>query len=148
MRTTTGLKDSGHVTADEIMNFLHECLDPDFGHMLLRIRRTTLGNSDGIHVLYNSVPQGTRGVDVDNAFATPKFSIEAAPGLRWKTNEPAPEKLKVEMFSGAIYLDKEPKFGSGQKLSTMKFRAKTGTPEQVVEYLCRFFVENKGALLP
>lgn len=128
-------------TAVEMMDFLEECLTPDFGHMMLRFGRPHIGEQDGFHVLYNSVPKGTRGVDVDNAFSSPKFSIYAAAGEKWPWREPV-KKVRVEMFSGSVH---EGKSFRGPKVP---FRAKTGTPEQVLEYLVRFFLEHKDALLP
>lgn len=129
-------------TADEIIGFISQCLEPDFGHCILRFSKQHLGNQDGIIVSYNSVPKGTTGVDVLNTHSTPKFSIYAAKGLKWPKDEPAPAKVKIEMFSGSVHEGKS--FRGPQ----VPFRAKTGTPEQVVEYLCHFFLAHKEALLP
>ena len=129
-------------TADEIIEFIRECLEPDFGHMMLRFSKQHLGNQDGVYVFYNSVPKGTRGVDVDNAFSTPKFSIYAAKGERWPSDGPAPAKVKVELFSGGVHR------GKSFRGESVPFRAKSGSPEKVVEYLVHFFMENKDALLP
>lgn len=131
-----------NVTAEQLIAYIKESLEPDFGHAMLRFSRQHLANQDGFLVLYNSVLKGTTGVAVDNAFSAPKFSFYAAPGFKWLKGEPAPEKIKVEMFSGAIHLDKNYR---GPKVP---FRAKSGSPEKVVEYFVKFFVDNKEALLP
>ena len=128
-------------TAVEMMDFLESCLKPEFGHMMLRFRRPHIGEQDGFHLLYNSVPAGTRGVDVDNAFSSPKFSFYAPPGTKWPWREPV-DKIRVEMFSGSVHEDKSFR---GPKVP---FRAKTGTPEKVLEYVVKFFLEHKDALLP
>jgi hypothetical protein len=128
-------------TAVEMIAFCKECLEPDFGHAMLRFGRHHLGNEDGFHVLYNSVPKGTTGVAVDNAFSTPKFSISAATGEKWPWDGEV-SKVKLEMFSGSVH---EGKSFRGPKVP---FRAKTGTPEKVLEYLVAFFMEHKDALLP
>jgi hypothetical protein len=129
-------------TADEIVVFIRECLEPDFGHMMLRFSKQHLGPNDGLIIAYNSVPKGTRGVDVDNAFSNPKFSIWAAKGERWTKDGPAPAKVKIEMFSGGVHR------GKSFRGESVPFRAKTASPEKVVEYLVHFFMENKDALLP
>jgi hypothetical protein len=131
-------------TTEEMIAFLKECLEPDFGHMMLNFSRTHLSDRhDGFILSYNSVPKGTRGVDVLNTFATPKFSFFTPKNITWNWGE-STSKVKVEHFSGSMYLDKSGDFTRGK----LQFRAKTGTPEQVLEYFVRFFLTNKEALLP
>jgi hypothetical protein len=128
-------------TAVEMIDLLEGCLEPDFGRAMLRFTRPHLGEQDGFHLLYNSVPRGTTGVAVDNAFSSPKFSFYAAAGERWPWGGEV-NKIKVEMFSGSIH---EGKSFRGPKVP---FRAKTGTPEKVLEHVVKFFLEHKEALLP
>jgi hypothetical protein len=135
-------KDSKGATAPEMIAFLKECLEPEFGNAMLRFSRPHLGDEDGFILSYNSVPAGTDGVAVLNTWATPKFSIHGAPGARWDWDGHT-TKVKLEMFSGSVYSGRQ--FGKGESI---KLRSKTGTPEQVITYLVRFFMENKAILLP
>lgn len=128
-------------TADEMIAFLADCLLPDFSHMMLNFSRQHLGDEDGVYVSYNSVPHGTTGVAVLNTWATPKFSIYAGKGESWPRGETC-KKVQVKMFSGGVHR------GHSFRGLAVPFRAKTGTPEQVLEHLVRYFLENKDVLLP
>lgn len=100
-------------------------------------------NNDSVMVTYASVPKGSPELDALNAKTNPKWHITAAPGEKWFQDGPAPAKLKIEHFSGSIRRTK-----SWDKADKVTFRAKTGTPAQIVKYLADFFAKNREAFLP
>jgi hypothetical protein len=128
------------LTGDDIARQIGEKLEPHFGHMTFHVDRQNLGNQDGVYVTYASVPKGSAEIDALNARSNPMISIYKAPGTKWPQGEAAPAKLVTEMFRGSLVRDKD-------HGSALKFRKKTAEPQKIVDYIVKFFLDNKDKLL-
>lgn len=136
------MKNKEGATAQEIIDFLNECLEPEFGDMALQIDTgPRIGPEDSVYVRYAGVAKGSPRIDIENALSSGLFSIYAAPGEKWPRGGKAPAKLKVEQVRGGLYQ-------GTSFIGTPKIlmRAKSGTPEKVVEYLIKFFMDNKSLM--
>lgn len=128
-------------TAAEMVRAILEKLKPHFGKMLLKVDTgAQIGPHDSVYVTYASVPQGSPEIAALNARSNPMFAID---GDSWTRGEPAPAKVTVRHFRGNI----DYSYSDPDRKKTIKFRTKTGTPDDVVEYLTDFFVKHKDALL-
>ena len=136
------MKNKEGATAREIIDFLKECLEPDFGSMTLFIEEgPRIGPNDTVHVTYASVPREASRLDKMNALSSGRFVIFAPEGEKWLRGESAPQKLKVEMVSGALY-----KGNTAVGSEKVRMKAKSGSAEKVVEHLIKFFVDNKALM--
>jgi hypothetical protein len=129
--------------AAQIMLELKEFADFKF-HARQGLR---LGDHDSVMITYASVPAGAPELDALNAKTNPKWHIaevhSPARDQRWRLDGPAPSKVMIEHFSGSIR-----RKNNWDKANKVVFRAKTGTPEQILRYLVDFFRKNREAFLP
>jgi hypothetical protein len=79
---------------------------------------------DSIMIAFYSVPEGTSGVDLQNAAHICNIHVV---GNKWMVDGPAPESVKAEMF---------------RNRGCPQFRKKTGSLDVVVNYIIAYFTKN------
>jgi hypothetical protein len=141
------VQEIGGQTAKEIAAQIMLELKEFAGFKLHARQGLRLGNHDSVMITYASVPTGAPELDALNAKTNPKWHITEADKMtreqRWLLDGPAPSKVKIEHFSGSIRRKND-----WNKANNIVFRAKTGTPQQIVQYLVDFFRKNREAFLP
>lgn len=136
------MKNKDGATAQEIIDFLKECLEPEFGDMSLEIDEgPRIGPDSSVFVKYAGVPKASPRLDKENAKSKGLFSIYAADGYKWPRGAASPAKLKVEHVRGGLY-----KGDSFIDTPKVMMRAKSGTAEVVVKHLIKFFMDNKALM--
>ena len=115
------------VSAKDMVEDLKKALDPVFRDWTFRVKaEDNFGQVQTIHIIYASVPKGSPELEALNAKQSLMLSIEGRP---WEVGGPAPAKVKVSKFRGET-----------------KFRAKSGSPKQVVTYIINWFKKNEKVL--
>lgn len=116
------------LTAEDIVSKITSALAPTLPEKRFTLhveRGLHLVGDDGVIIHFYSRPKGTTGADLMNAAHSTKINISA--GREWKKDEAAPEKVRVEQFSGR---------------GSPKLRAKVTTPEKAIEYVVSYFKTN------
>lgn len=118
------------LTADDIIQKIKDGIGSTFDGLTMIINHgPILGNEDSVYINYRSVSPDSGRLAMENAKHICQISIEA--GRAWKPKEAAPDKVKVEQFRNS---------------GCPKIRAMVGTPEKVVAYVVKYFLNNAKAL--
>lgn len=130
-------------TAESIAKQIESALAPHFKDHTFNVYRHTALGGDSVAVDYFQAPKGSSDLDQWNSKVYVKVSIDApekgpqpevpaggVPGLRWYKDQPAPENLTATMVRGR----------------GIKFRAKTGKADAVINYVIGWFKANEKAL--
>jgi hypothetical protein len=111
-------------TGPEMEAAIRTALEPRYHDRFLVVKYTE-GIAPSLWLHFANVPRSAPDLDRWNAKYHMKISVFGVPATQ-KPWTPIPPRLKVETSIGPRGL----------------FRAKTGTPQQIVDYLIKFFTTN------
>ncbi len=130
-------------TAESIAKHIETALAPHFKDFEFHVYRNTALGGDGVAVDFFQTPRGSSDLDKWNSKVYVKVMLNAAkgqkvepppghhvPGLSWYEGQPAPELLTAETA----------------RSRGIKFRAKTGKADAVINYVVGWFKSNEKAL--
>lgn len=125
-------------TAEDIRQYMASQLDPLFKGLAFVVYRQSILGNDSVNIDFFQVPKGAPDIDHWNS---PVYIKVVLDGVRlpttpkgepaWKKNDPTPGALKA---------------WEARSHGGVRFRAKTGAPKAVVDYIVKWFKTNADKL--